>query len=163
MFFNNPDIIENETDVILGGVTVDEANLNFLTLINRTIQIYAYHIHKDVQGLISETISHQKALSLTAKKIYTTLDMYEQIEPRDEEHLAEIMMRSRNHEVWQADIKSRFFESHAGKVDVETKIPVTKEGGITQDEMKEVKNSVNLDLILQKLSMYLDIGNPSNF
>lgn len=163
MYFNNPDIIENQTDVILGGVLVEEENLNFLNLINRTTQIYAYHIRKDVEALMSETISHKEALRLTAIKIYAVLDMYEELQPIDEEHLAEIIMQSRNYETWKSDIKRKFFDTHTEKISVETKIPVTKEGGISQEEINEIKKSVNLDLILEKLSEYLDIGNPSDF
>jgi hypothetical protein len=162
MYFNNPDIIKTETDVILGAVKTDDENLNFLSLINRTIQFYAYHIRQDVIGLMSETVNHKEALELTAKKIYTRLDMYRELTPKDEEGLAELMMQSRNFEMWEADIKRRFFETHSEKVDVKTKIPVTKEGGVSQEEIKEIKENTNLDLILEKLSMYIDLGNPTN-
>jgi hypothetical protein len=162
MYFNNPDIIKTETDVILGAVKADEENLNYLNLINRTIAFYAYHIRKDVEALMDKTTNHAKALSLTAYKIYSRLDMFEKIPPRDEEHLAELMMQSRNYDMWASDIKKRFFETHFEKVTVETKIPVTGEGGITQEEIKDILAETNLDLILEQLSMYMDIGNPTS-
>jgi len=162
MYFNNPEIIKTETDVILGGVRVDGSDLNYLNLINKAIQIYAYYIRKDVEGLMSDSISHAKALSLTAEKVYERLSMYQNIPPRDEEHLAELMMESKNFEMWSSDIKRRFFETHFEKVDVETKIPVSGEGAMSQQEIEEIKGYTNLDLILEKLSMYMDIGNPTN-
>jgi len=162
MYFNNPDIIKTETDVVLGCVKTDDENLNFLSLINRTIQFYSYHIHNDIKDLISDTVSYKEALRLTAIKIYSCLDMYEELMPTDEEHLAKLMMLSRNFEMWESDIKNRFLQTHYEKATVTTKISVTGEGGMSQEEIQEIKENTNLDLILEKLSMYMDIGNPSN-
>lgn len=162
MYFNNPDIIRSETDVILGGVKVSDENLNYLNLINKAIAFYAYHIRKDIEALMDSTTNHSKALFLTSQKVFSRLDMYEKINPRDEEHLAELMMQSRNYEMWASDIKRRFFDTHFEKVTVETKISVTGEGGFSQDEIKEILSETNLDLILEHLSMYMDIGNPSS-
>jgi hypothetical protein len=163
MYFNNPDIITSKTDVVLGSVSVNEEKLNFLNFMNRTIGFYALHIRRDIEALINEQISHKKALSLTALKIFSRLDMYEKVSPRDEEHLAELMMQSRNYEMWESDIKQRFFQTHFEKVTVETKISVTGVDGFTQEEIEEILEETNLDLILESLSMYLDNGNtPSN-
>lgn len=161
MFFNNPDIILSDTDIILGSVNANE-DLNFLTMMNRCKNFYAYHIHKDVQALIDSETNHRKALLLTANKIFLRLDMYEKIVPTDEEHLAELMMQSRNFEMWESDIKNRFFATHPEKVTVETKISATGDGGFSQEHIKGLLESTNLDLILETLVMYMDFGTPTN-
>lgn len=163
MFFNQPDIIKTETDVVLGAVRVDGENLNFLNLINKTITFYAFHIRKDVEDLMSDTISYRRALMLTAEKIYSRLEMYEELPPRDEEHLAELMMQSKNFEMWESDVKRRFFSIHTDKVTEETPVPVTGEGGISQADIIEIKGRTNLDLILEKLAMYMDVGGASSY
>lgn len=163
MYFNNPDIIKSDTDIVLGAAKVSDDKINYLNLIHKTIAFYSYHIRRDVEALIDENTNHKKALNLTALKIFSRLDMYENIQPRDEEHLAEMIMLSRNYEMWSSDIKERFFETHFEKVTVETKISVTGDGGFSQEEIQDVLDETNLDLILEKLSMYLDFGNtPSN-
>lgn len=162
MRFNNPAILKTETDVILGAVRVSGENLNYVGLIERSIQFYTYHIRKDIEALMSDTISHQRALMLTANKIYGALDMYEHIPPKDEEHLAELMMQSRNYEMWASDIKRRFFETHTDKVELDTRISAIVEGGFSEQEIQDILDEVNLDKILEVLSMYMDIGYPSN-
>ena len=125
MYFNNPDIIENDTDAILGSINVDEETINFKTFIHQTTYLYAYYIRKDIESLVDENNTHKKALELTAKKIYTRLDMYEQVVPKDEEHLAELMMRSRNFETWQSDMKRRFLNVHLGITKEDTQISIS--------------------------------------
>jgi hypothetical protein len=162
MFFNNPDVITSDTDIILGSVKADDGGLNFLTMMHRCKNFYAFHIRKDIEALMDKETSHRKALLLTANKIYSRLEMYEKIEPTDEEHLAELMMQSRNFEMWESDVKNRFFATHPEKVTVETKISSTGDGGFSQEEIKQVLEETNLDLILETLMMYMDIGTPTN-
>jgi hypothetical protein len=162
MHFNNPEIIKTETDVILGSAKVSGENENYIGLMERCRYLLEYHIHQDILALVDGEISHQRALMLTANKIYLVLDMYEQIPPKDEEHLAEIITQSKNYEMWASDIKRRFFETHSGKVEINTKIPAVVEGGLSQDDIKGILNETNLDKILEVLAMYMDIGYPSN-
>jgi len=164
MYFNNPDIIKSDTDAVLGCVRMGEGEetINFLGMIRRTMQIYAFYIQQDINALVSDKISHARALSLTALKIYSRLEMFEELPPRDVEHLAELMTYSRNFEKWEYNIQQRFFATHAQKVNEETKIQATSSQGLSQEDIQEIKDEMNLDTILEKLAMYLDIGHPVN-
>ena len=161
MYFSNPDIILSDTDVVLGSVRVGE-EISFLNLFNRISSVIEYHIRKDVEQLMSSDISYRRALTLTANKAFGILETFYEVVPIDEAHLAELIMQSRNFEMWQSDVKNRFMKIHQDKITVETKIPSVMEGGMTQEEIKAIVDEVTLDTILAKLAMYVDIGNPSN-
>lgn len=162
MRFNHPEIIRTKTDVILGSARVSGDTISYIGLMEKCTKILEYHIRKEVEGLMGETISHQRALMMTAHKVYGILDMFEKIPPTDEEHLAELITQSRNYEMWASDIKVRFFQTHSGKVEINTRIPSFGEEGMSQQEIQDILDEVNLDEILEVLSMYMDIGSPSN-
>jgi hypothetical protein len=162
MHFNNPAIIKTETDVILGSVKMNGDSISYIALMQRCVEVLEYYIHKDMELLQSDEISYKKALWLTAQKIYSSLDMYENTPPKDIEHLAEIITQSRNYEMWASDIKNRFFQIHAGKVEIDTKVPAFGEGGMSESEIVEVLDETSLDSILEVLKMNMDIGHPSN-
>lgn len=162
MYFNNPDIIKSDTDIILGSVSVDnDEQINFLNLINRCENNYALIINDYVNELVSDKIDREQALRMTAGKIYGILDMYEKLMPESEQHLAELMMQSKNYDMWQSDIMNRYSNTHSGKTTARTPIQATSESGESQERIEELVSDINLDTILETLAMYMDIGKPT--
>lgn len=162
MYFNNPQILQGDTDIIIGAVNCgDRKEITFLNYMNLVSQNLEYHIEVYIENLKGKDVSRERALKLTADRIYNTLEGYYVKYPTNEQELTEYLMETRYFEMWASDILIRFKNTHKGKVTMETKIPSVVDNGIEESEIKEVLSEVDFLTILQKLSMYADIGNPT--
>jgi len=148
MLFNNPQIIKSSADSRIGGVDVDQPNIDFENYMYDVKLRFIYLINKFVEDQMTGAgMTRDEGIIEARGQIYNYLNIIDKDFENDEMVLAEQIMESKEFIDWKVKIYYRFQDMH--HLNVGNAIPVNFE--LNQELEETMEEEENLFTILEGL------------
>jgi len=154
MLFSNAEILKDNNDIRIGGISLDSNEISYnnytLKVKNRILKLVGQY----VKGLMSEGLSHEQAIKETADLVYGYLNISkDDLFAADEEQIANDIVKSFEYQNWETKIYYRFLNTHVGVVTTETGIATGGElhKDISEETLAQLENEESLWTILEAL------------
>jgi hypothetical protein len=148
MLFNNPEIIKSSADSRIGGVDVDQPNIDFDNYLYEVKLRILYLVCKFTdEQMYGGAMSREEAINEARGQIYNYLHIIDKDFSNDEMVLAEQIMESKEFIDWKVKIYYRFQDMH--HLNVGNAVPVNFERNQESEETMEEEE--NLFTILEGL------------
>jgi hypothetical protein len=154
MLFSNPEILRDNNDIRIGGISLDANEISYnnytLKVKHRILKLVGQY----VKGLMSEGLSYEQAIKETADLVYGYLNISkDDLFAADEEQIADDIMKSFEYQNWETKIYYRFLNTHTGVTTTETEIHTSGElhKDISEETIAHLENEESLWTILEAL------------
>jgi len=133
MLFTNPNIIQDMTDLVIGGVDVSGDKISYNEFRGEVYKRIFRMVVMQVSSSMSDGNSHIVAINETAETVYSYLHVPDKKFPLNEEEIVQEIMKSDEFTHWEATCYYNFLEIHRRVVLPSTPI----EAGGEKEELKD--------------------------
>jgi hypothetical protein len=154
MLFTNPNIIQDMTDLVIGGVEVSGDKINYNEFRGEVYKRIFKMVVMQVSSSMSEGNSHIVAINETAETIYSYLHIPDKNFPLNEEQIVEEIMKSDEFVNWEANSYYNFLQIHIGVNTTNTSVDVGGEKQELKDAYSSAEEQDFFDLMQALASVF---------
>ena len=122
MLFTNPSIIQDMTDLVIGGVKVSGDKISFNEFRGEVYKRIFKMVVMQVSSSMSDGSSHIDSINETAETVYSFLHIPDKNFPLNEEQIVEEIMKSDEFVNWETNCYYKFLEIHENLIASSTPI-----------------------------------------